>query len=475
MSTSLIKKMNTKLLTATLFTLLFFAPISNTGDLQKAEAQGFLVYDIQNTLTNTLQTISTMALEQKELVWDALFFEIAKKALQQMTNDIVQWVNSGFDGNPRFVTDLLGYLQEVSDQVAGDFIYGDELSTLCTPFQLDVRIALAEHYQEEEYGGFREQAECTLDEYGDTEAFLSGEFTAGGWGMWFEAVLNPLQTPIGAALGADAKRRELTLEKKAEEVKKLEFGDGFFSSEVCTPTEEGEDCTITTPGIVIKDQLSFALTVPARSLIEADEMNEVLGALFSNLAQQAVTGINGLLGLGGNADFADTTFGASGSLSYLDAMDAEAQEDWGSGGSTGNRIEQALVTETKVLELELAILTELDAISTAFEDAREPFEGDSCWNLTLPSQFTSKLNELVADVPTTINTIVDLEELVTAYESASSAQAQLAVLNQFTTLQSNGLISGQTAVIQYEYYLNNELRGMIEDFEEEISAEEESC
>jgi hypothetical protein len=387
-------------------------------------------------------------------------------------------VNSGFDGDPAFVTDLLGYLQGISDEVAGDFIYGDELSSLCTPFQLDVRIALAEHYQEEEYGGFKEEAECTLDEYGDTEAFLSGEFTAGGWGMWFEAVLNPLQTPVGATLKADAKRREITQEREAEAIKKLEFGQGFFSQEVCTPAEEGgtdEKCTITTPGIVIKDQLSFALTTPARSLIEADEMNEVLGALFSNLAQQAITGVNGLLGLGGNADFSDMTFGASVNLSYLDAMDEEAQESWGGGQQSGGRIEQALVTETKVLEAQLAILTELDAINTAFEDAKEPFEGDSCWNLTLPSKFSSKLNELVEDIPKTISAVVDLEELVTAYEAASSAQAQLDVLNQFTAMQSNGSISGKTGLIEYEYYLKNELKEEIEDFEEKIKDEEESC
>ena len=52
-------------------------------------AQGFPVIDFQNTFTNTLQTISQIALEQKELVWDGLFFSIAKEALQQ---ECVEWI-----------------------------------------------------------------------------------------------------------------------------------------------------------------------------------------------------------------------------------------------------------------------------------------------------------------------------------------------------------------------------------------------
>lgn len=467
------KKIAQCILTITLVLFALYAPIAGTHTVKQAHAQGFLVYDVQNTLTNTLQTLSAAALEQKELVLDPMFFEIAKKALQQMTNDIIKWVNSGFDGDPVFVTDLLGYLEEIADGVAGNFIYGDELSSLCTPFQLDVRTALAKQYVEEKPEGFKEKVACTLDEYGDEEAFLSGTFTAGGWSMWIEAVLNPEQTAIGAMFEADNEMRERIAAKQFAEIKDIDHGRGFRSLKNCDP--ETGACTITTPGSIIQEQLAFQLTVPARSLIEADEMNEVLGALFSNLANQAITGVNGLLGLGGNADFSNGSFGASASLSYLDAMDEEAQESWGGGQQTGGRIEQALVTETKVLEAQIAILTELDAINTAFEDAKEPFEGDSCWNLTLPSEFSSKLNELVADVPTTISTIVELEQMVTAFEAASSAQAQQGILNQFIALQSNGSLSGKTGLIQYEFYLNNELGDKIEAFEEKIQDEEEGC
>ena len=80
-------------------------------------------------------------------------------------------------------------------------------------------------------------------------------------------------------------------------------------------TGEKSNCTVTTPGALIKDQASFALQIPALSLLNADSFNESVGNLFSNLANQALSGVNGLLGLGGSSANTNNSFGASGNLS----------------------------------------------------------------------------------------------------------------------------------------------------------------
>ena len=95
---------------------LVLSPFSQTGEVKKAEALsvvgdllggfgggGDLVQDIGNTIQQTLQTLSAASLEQKELVIDGMFFDMAQKALQQMTGEIVTWLNSGLDGEPAFV------------------------------------------------------------------------------------------------------------------------------------------------------------------------------------------------------------------------------------------------------------------------------------------------------------------------------------------------------------------------------------
>ncbi len=474
--------MKSFLTTYTVLSALLFAavliPLGPQG-VQKAHAQfgagGILVHDIESVLTNTIQTLSTQALEQKELVLDPLFYNIAKQALQQMTNDIIEWINSGFNGDPAFITDLEEYLQGISDDVAGNFIYGDQLNSVCSSFQLDVRTALAEGYQKENYGGVEKQVECSIENgEGDTKAFLNGDFNAGGWSMWFEVVLNPENTPIGAYAALDLALEEEVLNEQEEKLRQADWNQGFLSQEICKLIGGDEKCTITTPGIVFKDLLSFQLTTPARSLIEADEMNEVIGALFSNLAQQAFTGVNGLLGLGGNDSFTNSSFGVDVNLSYLDALDEESANNAASGAVAGNKIEQALRTETEVLELQVAILTQIDELNTAFEDAKEPYEDDSCWNLAFPATLASTLDDLVEDAPQTINTIVKLEDLSSRYEDANSSQEQLQILQEFTTLQTSGALSGQTAVIQYQY-LQSQLADETSEFEEEIEDEVTSC
>lgn len=460
-------------------------PLSQYGTPKKAEAQfgglspGIVVKDIGNTLTNTIQTLSSIALEQKELILDGLFREIAQKALQKMTGDIIKWVNSGFDGNPAFVTDLSGFLQEVADDVAGEFIYGDALSSLCSPFQLDVRIVLAELYQEENYGGFKKQAQCTIDYPGvDIEVFLGGDFDAGGWNAWFETVLNPVNTPMGALTKAKGALRDKAAEETENANQEIANNNGFLSLKSCvtvgTGSQAKKKCSVTTPGIVIQQQLSAALNAPLQSLLNADEFNEVVGALFGNLAQQAITGVNGLLGLGGNATFSANTFGAGGNLSYLDAVRQEsAQQKLNT--TKGNKIQQALNTEEKALQLQLKITEEIDSVLTFYEDSRRPYVTNTCWDLAVPTELTTIFNDVVRKVPTTVSTIVVLQDLSRKFASSTDAEVQLELMQQFTALQSEGLLTGQTAVIEYEYFIQTELKAIIAELKKNIELEKKSC
>jgi len=389
-----------------------------------------------------------------------------------MTSDILEWVNSGFDGKPAFVTDLLGLLEEIELDIAADFIYEDQFDNACKAFQLDARTELANVIQEqnEPYDGFKKRAECTADDIpgGDQGAFLSGEFTAGGWSMWFETVLNHQNTSLGLfAMGLQQEKKTADENKKEKELEYL-ANDGFLNQEVCEIVDGKEECLTVTPGSIIKDLASKALQAPMDRLINADEIDEILGALFSNLAQQAVGGINGMLGLGGNAEFANLSFGAEGNLSYLDAV---RKEQSNGGGASGNRVEDALRSETQVLELQLAIIQELDAVSTAFLDAQEPFEGDSCWNLDFPEEFTDKIEELTEKVPLTVDTVVTLEAMLTEYKEGKESET----LQKLSRMQAEGKLSGRTAAIQYENYLRNQLRSAIEDFETQIEDEIDSC
>jgi len=58
----------------------------------------------------------------KEQGLDILAWALAKEAINALTGDIIEWVNTGFNGNPAFVQSPYGYLQDIGDQTATDFI-----------------------------------------------------------------------------------------------------------------------------------------------------------------------------------------------------------------------------------------------------------------------------------------------------------------------------------------------------------------
>ena len=94
----------------------------------------------------------------------------------------------------------------------------------------------------------------------------------------------------------------------------------LFRSVEGKPAAAGQNCKITTPGQVIEQALTFQLSTGPQSLVQADEINEIIGALINQLTLQAMQGLTGLLGLGGNSNYTDYgNYGTGTSTSYIDA------------------------------------------------------------------------------------------------------------------------------------------------------------
>src|SRR3989344_3727196 len=142
-------------------------PVQETGAALPAH-QGNWWTDLVTTIEQTADTISTYAQELKEYGIDSAGWYIAKLALQQIQKETVNWINSGFDGSPAFVQDLGGFLENNADKLAGEFIYGSDLKALCSPFALNIKIALSVKYLRKD-----PPARCTLSGVvGNVENFL---------------------------------------------------------------------------------------------------------------------------------------------------------------------------------------------------------------------------------------------------------------------------------------------------------------
>ena len=270
-------------------------------------------------LVSSLVTVPTtpVALTGKEGCSDSIAGFIAKQLLAAMTASIVNWINSGFHGDPTFISDPGAFFLDVANEITGKFMRDTALAPFCDAFKPQILIALAQTQT------YRQRAKCTLlDAVGNVEGFFN-DFSQGGWAGWLTMTQQPQNNPFGAyliALDERSTRLAYGLQNKQSEVNQ---GAGFRALKKCVRydslytydtqnyaqnleeynvlygasgqiSKDGivgclETVTIT-PGRAIADALNDSTTKSTTDqLISADEINEALGAVFDALINQFIT------------------------------------------------------------------------------------------------------------------------------------------------------------------------------------------
>lgn len=284
----------------------------------------------------------------KDSFLDKAAYTAAKGMLKQLTASTVQWINSGFQGSPGFLTNPEGFFLDIGDQVTGAFIgdYGP-LSALCSPFNIDIRLALGLQQSASE----SERYTCTLSTIinnvknstvngASIDGFVNGDFKQGGL-PGFIALSQPQNNASGAYIQAQSDLFQKMGARQNTYTQQLNQGRGFLSFESCedkivdaTGKTSGKDlgisdqdmvelqntnklttasgakfsvrkdtatgykvyrtCSFQTPGSVTQDYLSKNLGSGVDELNLADSMNEVLSAMINQLLTQVLTGgLNG--------------------------------------------------------------------------------------------------------------------------------------------------------------------------------------
>jgi len=278
----------------------------------------------------------TTSLNRKDTILDGIAYAIEKTLIRAITQSVVDWINSGFQGNPAFVTDLEGFLLDVGDRAAGAYIYGSDLAFLCSPFKLQIQISLLTSRS-------RQRVKCRLsDVVGNIQGFLTdSNVRLQTLDQWTTLTSDPFSNPYGAYVATQATLDARVAGARFIEGKKLDFGRGFlnFTQETncqmypasrapagntgrsVTGVGDGSavrvcDVVTQTPGSVIEQQLNNVLGSGQRQLELADEFNEIISALMGQVAKQALTGAGGLLGL--------SRSGSAGRPSYTSQLRASA-------------------------------------------------------------------------------------------------------------------------------------------------------
>lgn len=274
---------------------------------------GDIVIDPTNLVQNTINAVASVDQVLVSKVLNGLAWSVAKMTVQSITRSTVNWINSGFNGSPAFVSDLRDNLSYLGDAVADDFLNQLDANVMAntglsirTPFQDQIAGALrTEYYRTTGSWGL----DYTLNQYStDPKAFLDGNFSQGGFNAYFAASQNDANNPFGAYRRAQdqlwAQIDSAQQQRRAE----LDWGKGFLPwrgpcAVVGTGSQvdlsRAEKCPfneVRTPGSVVEDQLAATLGSGIRQLELADSINEIVGALMGQLVNQ-VLGSSGLSGV----------------------------------------------------------------------------------------------------------------------------------------------------------------------------------
>ncbi|MBX4195797.1 PKD domain-containing protein [Candidatus Parcubacteria bacterium] len=269
-----------------------------------------------------LESIPTIV----KYILESLGKTMAKKMVDDMVQSTIRWANTGFDGNPAFVTDPDKYFGNLANGIVGDAIAGSELGFLCSPFQAQIKIALREAYVKQYV------PRCTLNQIGVNLDNFYESFDEGGWNAWFHVTQENGNNPYGSYLGAindidrklasaiGVKKDELQnnngflsyrecLVREASVPKEdwKQFQDGYLSKAEFTakypnfgfraaPGECIEQGPVKTPGSVIQAQLNSSLGAGLSGLINANDINSLVSAFANGLLQRYVFGPKGLFG-----------------------------------------------------------------------------------------------------------------------------------------------------------------------------------
>jgi len=320
-----------------------------------------------NLIENAFSAVKSAAVYTKDYVFDTLAWQALEVARQSIIKSTINWINSGFQGSPAFVTDLKSNLRGVEDAVARRFF--QELADqqiAQTPFQDKILNAVRlGYYLSTSPESYYVRYPYTLHEVSpDDRAFLEGDFSQGGWNAWFATVMNPQNNPYGAQMAAEQVLSDTIGTEVQLHTRELEWNKGFLSwrgectsfgenqfdrdeittsipsatrnpdgtlnvttntqtQAVATLSEE-ENCLgyeVRTPGSVIHEQLNKTLGSNVDKLVTADELNEIISALMNQL-------VGHVLGAGDGGGLRGVSRPSTGGgASYIDRAAREVQED----------------------------------------------------------------------------------------------------------------------------------------------------
>ncbi len=254
--------------------------------------KGFAVFakKVSATLVNaTMVPVYIPGLENKEVGTlgglgpseDGIGYCIANSIIQYISDSTIDWINSGFEGNPVFVDDPTRIFKDLRDDTINTFLSEFGEGILCEDFSMRVKLALVTKERP------KKNFKCTYEMVDANIRNMkeNGVFTFEGWD---EITQNPQNNQIGAFLSLDSELLKLKATREGNLNQELTWGSGYLPWK----DKDNKNRTVT-PGKVVQSSIEKNLQLKSDRLVLADEFDEVIDALADQLMRQAIIGILG--------------------------------------------------------------------------------------------------------------------------------------------------------------------------------------
>ena len=241
-------------------------------------------------------------LTYKECLLDGIAGDMRETLISDIIRRTVSWTNTGFDGNPAYITNLpLHMLENVSDPVAERFITGPATDSIAEPYRQNIRVSLARSYSNATRKQ-DEQLKCDVAPEKLVALQNNDFFGSGGWSTIQDVLFNSNCNSVFATLNAENELAKRIAAEQQSEQTQLDWGSGFRS--VTTDEQldlgDGQSTTIrrvVTPGFMVAENLRQTIGTGLRQTENADEIDEIVSSLMSYIGVQLTSGTEGFSGL----------------------------------------------------------------------------------------------------------------------------------------------------------------------------------
>jgi hypothetical protein len=376
-------------------------------------------------------TLNTGILVYKECVLRPLQDRLRESAMSALFKKGTVSILTAREGNPQHLVNRGSERKQVGDKTFLAVVTDPALLDALNPaFRDVVRSATARNYQSQTRSP---ESQLKCDYRGDINALLRGEADAGIAGL--QVLLNPACNPADLQRMLDGYAQARVTQAVSDWETTLAAGRDFYpiTDNAANPLDE----RILTPAATVQESYQTLLDSPVHQLESANDIGQMIGALFAGVSTHIISDSRGLAGL---------MQGAAGQPSYLEQVAKESSQ-----GVIGAAVNAALSILNASRGIETRYLSAMNSVaSTLTQTINQLRAGErACWDLIVPraADYAGANNFQIQPATSTVFSQQVIDSQITAL-------AQAALINIQNSQRALGLIDQLIAGVTNTASLN---------------------